>query len=294
MDPILQQLLDLRSTAYSEPCWGYHFDVETRFFRYDRETPNTIATAFAGHALIDAHVASGRADLLDLAAGAGEFFVDRMGVTDGSGGGYFGYFPGDRTPIHNASALASALLARLAGLTGRSDFAAAARAGIGFLLHHQRDDGSWPYAEGKQGGWVDNLHTGYVLDSLRLHDQAVPDAPAEAAYWRGLELYAKKLFLEDGTPKARIDAVHPIDAQSAAQGIRTFSLAASARPSWIGRAWRVHGFASEKLQRSDGAFAFQRNRLWTDRIPHVRWVEAPMLDALSRLQATSERQGLQR
>jgi hypothetical protein len=28
---------------------------------------------------------------------------------------------------------------------------------------------------------------------------------------------------------------------------------------------------------------FQRRRLWTNRIPHVRWVQAPMLDALARL-----------
>ena len=37
------------------------------------------------------------------------------------------------------------------------------------------------------------------------------------------------------------------------------------------------------MSRGDGAFAFQRHRRRVDRTPHVRWVQAPMLDAMSRL-----------
>ena len=38
--------------------WGYHFDVQTRVFFYPRTTPNTIATAFAGLALLELGVVS--------------------------------------------------------------------------------------------------------------------------------------------------------------------------------------------------------------------------------------------
>lgn len=286
---IAGRLEALRSPACPEPCWGYHFDVETRFFFYPAGGPNTIATAFAGHALLDAHAATGRPELLELAVGAGEFFLRRVGTTTGSGGGFFGYFPGDRTPIHNASALASALLARLAERTGRPDLGEAARLGIGFALHHQRDDGSWPYAEGGVGSWVDNFHTGYVLDALRLSADASRGPEIEAAWRRGLRLYDERLFLADGTPKVKIDSVHPIDGQCAAQAIRTFALAAADDGRWLERAWRSYGFAIARLRRGDGAFAFQRHRLWTNRLPHVRWVQAPMLDALSRLLVAGER-----
>src|SRR3954454_21642940 len=59
----LKQMLDvldaLRLTAFDRPCWGYHFDVETRVFFYPRTRPNTIATAFVGHALLDAYERGG-------------------------------------------------------------------------------------------------------------------------------------------------------------------------------------------------------------------------------------------
>ena len=66
----------LRCPAYPEPCWGYHFDVETRFFFYSAETPNTIATAFAGLALLDAHERLGAEPRARAGrSGAGEFFL---------------------------------------------------------------------------------------------------------------------------------------------------------------------------------------------------------------------------
>src|SRR4051794_27860175 len=49
--------------GFAGACWGYHFDVQTRVFFYPQGSPNTIATAFAGMALLDAHAATGRDDL---------------------------------------------------------------------------------------------------------------------------------------------------------------------------------------------------------------------------------------
>src|SRR4051812_14118261 len=34
-------------------AWGYHFEVQTRFFGYARGEPNAIATSFAAHAFVD-------------------------------------------------------------------------------------------------------------------------------------------------------------------------------------------------------------------------------------------------
>src|SRR6185437_2960115 len=68
-------LAALRCAAFPDPCWGYHFDVQTRVFFYPRTSPNTIATAFAGLALIDACEFAGARDAFELATGAGEFFI---------------------------------------------------------------------------------------------------------------------------------------------------------------------------------------------------------------------------
>ena len=145
-------LAELRCTTFAEPCWGYHFDVQTRVFFYPRTTPNTIATAFAGLGLLDAYELAGVDAALEPAIGAGEFFIRHVPQTEAEPGAYFGYLPGDRTPIHNASMLVAALLARLARATGRSDFADAARAAVEYTVTGQRSDGEWPYGRSQARG----------------------------------------------------------------------------------------------------------------------------------------------
>lgn len=278
---LVERLSELRVHRFPEAAWGYHFDVETRFFFYAATTPNTIATAFTGLALLEADSAFGTPGAGELAEGAGEFFLRRVPQTAGSEGAYFGYLPDDRTPIHNANLLACALLTALARRTGRTDFERAARQGVAYARAHQRPDGSWPYAEDPRGGWVDGFHTGYVLDALATCAQGLDDRAAEEAYVLGLDFYARHLFADERVPKFLVDSTYPVDGQCVAQAIRTFSIAAELESDWLARAAAVFGYAVAEMDRDDGAFAFQRHRLWVDRTPHVRWVQAPMLEALS-------------
>jgi hypothetical protein len=255
-------------------------------FFYSRRQPNTIATAFAGHALLDAHLALGDESLLERARGVGWFFLRRVPQTETGEGAYFGYLPGDHTPIHNSNLLAASLLARLsaASSTDADRFGSAADAAVRYSTLRQRPDGSWPYGETPALGWVDNFHTGYVLDALRrCADAGIASEEADAAWRRGLELYRRAFFLADGTPKYYANRLFPIDAQSVAQGIQTLSLAAPHDPSCGRQAWAVFGFARRRMLRADGLPIFQRRRLWANRMPHFRWVVAPMLLALTHL-----------
>ena len=285
VDWCIERLAELRLEGWPGAAWGYHFDVETRFFFYGADTPNTIATSFAGLALLDAHELGGEAaaGALGLAEAAGEFVLAGLDRTAGEGGAYFGYFPGDRTPIHNANLMASGLLARLAAETGREDFLAAAGEGVGYALAHQRDDGSWPYAEGSAGDWVDGWHTGYVLDSLQRCAEPLGDPRIAAAWTRGLDLYDARLFDPDGAPRFTTESRWPIDGACVAQAIETFSRAAAVEPGRLERAWRSFEYAQDQMRRRDGAYLFQRRRRWVNRVAHVRWVQAPMLNALSLL-----------
>ena len=279
----IDRLEALRAPGYEEPCWGYDFDVETRFFFYSATTPNTIATAFAAHALLDAHERLGSERALALARGAGDFFVHRIERTEGKGGAYLGYFPGDRTPIHNASMLGASVLARLGAACGREDFTEAARSAAGYCLAHQRKDGSWPYAEGDVGGWVDNFHTGYVLDALLRCAKALEDEDTAKAWSRGLRFFRERLFDPDGAPRFTTESRYPIDGQCVAQSIETFAVGAALHPVLLADARLVLDFGLERMARSDGAFVYQRHRRFVNRAAHVRWVQAPMLSALVRL-----------
>jgi hypothetical protein len=214
----------------------------------------------------------------------GEFFLRRIDATpdpdDPGGGAYLGYFPGDRTPIHNANVLAASVLARLHALGGREDFADAARAAVTYTLDHQRPDGSWPYAEGEMGQWVDNLHTGYVLDSVLRCALALGDDDALAAWRRGLVFFRERLFEPDGAPRCTTERPYPIDGQSVAQSLETFSLGSGLHPELLVDARRVLDYGLEHMRRPDGAFLFERHRHFVNRTPHIRWVQAPMLSAL--------------
>lgn len=284
----LRALETLRCTGFQEPCWGYHFDVQTRVFFYHANSPNTIATVFCGLALLDAHEAANDRRLLELAVGTGDFFLHHVPQTEEGDGAYFGYLVGDRTPIHNANTLVCALLARLARHTGRKDMRAAAEAGLRWTIGHQRTDGSWPYGEQPHLSWVDNFHTGYVLDSLMYSADAGVEVDGGAALERGLTYYLRALFLADGTPKYMPDSTYPIDAQCVAQAIQTMTLAGSRDPAYGAFAWTVFDFARRHMQRDDGSYLFQRRRRWVNAAPHIRWMAAPMLQALTWLQRRAE------
>jgi hypothetical protein len=278
----IRELEALRCQDFAEPCWGYHFDVQTRVFFYPKGAPNTIATSFAGLALLDAFDTTGEPRLLELAEGAGDFFMNHVPLTESEHGSYFGYLADDRTPIHNANVLVASLLARLAQRTGRDDFREAARAGVAYTVACQRTDGSWPYGELDDLNWVDSFHTGYVLESLHVCAESGIAVDPEAI-GRGLDHYSDRFFLEDGTPRYYESSTYPIDIQCAAQGIQTFARCSGMKPELEEKAWSIFDYSLRKLRRRDGAFIFQRRHFWRNRTPHVRWAAAPMLLAMTHL-----------
>lgn len=278
------ELLDrMRCPGFEEPCWGYHFDVQTRVFFYPRGAPNTIATAFAALALIDAHDRANVDGALSLAEGAGDFFLRHVPQTDATHGAFFGYLVGDRTPIHNANMLVGAVMALLSKRTGRNDFAEAARHAVAYTVAHQAADGSWLYGEEPHLAWIDGFHSGYVLECMMSCLDAGIDEGAANAVTRGLAFYRDSLFLENGTPKYTPGSTYPVDVQCVAQAIQTFSIAVKHQPSYGEWAWQVYKSQVPRLLREDGAFGFQLRDHWANRTPHVRWAAAPMLLALTHL-----------
>lgn len=284
-------LISMRLPGWKDACWSYPFDTQSRVFFYAKTDPNTIATSFAGMALLDAYEATEDEGLLDMARGVARFLVENVPQTADSPGARFGYLVGDSSPIHNANTHVCALLARLVA-HGSEQYRDALREGLTWTIERQRPDGSWPYGEREDLDWVDNFHTGYVLDALRTCADAGVDERAEPAWRRGLEYWRVNLFGGDGTPKYYDKEAYPIDAQCAAQGIQTLALAARHEPACLEQAWRVFEWTLGNMRRDDGLFYFQRRRHWINRVPHMRWAETCMFLALVHLKEASERAGL--
>lgn len=259
-------------------AWGYHFPVQTRVFGYARETPNTIATSFAAQALLDGCELLGDAQWRAPAAAAARYLAGRM--TSGGERPYFRYLERETALVHNANLLACAVLARSARVLGFAELAEPVPAAAGTTLAAQRADGSWPYAEGSHG-WVDNFHTGYVLESLAECVPLLPDA--RDALVAGVEYWQRELFLADGTPKYLPDSVYPLDAHCYAQAIETWLAVEPWFPDALEAAERGARLLVERMLDPRGYVRFQRHRFWTNGVPFVRWTTAPAFRALARL-----------
>ncbi len=281
---VLGVLLALRSPGWDEPCWGYHFDMQSRVFFYPKTDPNAIATCYVGMALLDVVERDGPdPELLELAEGIGRFLVANVPQTPDPPGAFFGYLVGDRSPIHNSNLHVAALLARLSTHVDQPEWRAAAEEGVRWTVSRQRPDGSWPYGERPNLSWVDGFHSGYVLDSLLVCAEAGLDDGIEEAWRRGLAFWREHLFLDDGTPRYYSHSTHPIDAQCAAQGLQTLALAAARDPSCLAQAADVFDYTQRAMRRPDGAYVFQRRRRWVNRVPHVRGANAETFLGLARL-----------
>lgn len=262
------------------PCWGYHFDVQTRFFRYRAGTPNTIATSFVAQAFLDDYELLGHEQSGEAALQTAAFLVDRM-LAFTPAGPYFRYLEHEDALVHNANVLACAVLARTARCLGASDLADRAAEATTTTLDAQRSDGSWPYSGGAGGDWVDNFHTGYVLESLVECERLLPDSAEHLA--RGFDYWERELFLADGTPKYYSHHTMPLDAHNYAQAIETWLSIADRRAGAFARASRTAALLIADFLTPEGYVRFRRGRRWVNNVAFVRWTTAPAFRALARL-----------
>jgi hypothetical protein len=278
---LLDKLDALRSKGYDEACWGYNFDWQSRAFFAPRGTPNVVCTTFAAHAFLDWHQESSSARALELATGSCRFLIDRINRAEEGQGHCFSYTPLDHSKVHNVNMLAAELLARAFRLRGDMEYREAAERAVRFTMSKQRADGSWPYGEANSQSWIDSFHTGFILVSLkRIIDHLGVNDWLDGLKG-GCEFYAGRFFLADGTPSYYHNRLFPIDVHSAAQAIITFSEMTDLMPNANEMASRAVKWAINNLQDRAGFFYFQRHRLYTIKIPYMRWAQSWMLYALS-------------
>jgi hypothetical protein len=280
---LLSKLDELRSGAYGEACWGYNFDWQSRAFFAPRGTPNVVATVTAAHAFLDWHDATEDERAFEMACGSCRFVLDRINRASDGDVFCFSYTPLDHSRVHNVNLLAAELLARMFAKDGREEYRDAAVNALRYTVARQREDGSWLYGEDRSQEWIDSFHTGFVLVSLKNIGAYLGLTELRPSLDAGYEFYTKRFFLADSTPRYYHDRLYPVDVHSAAQAIITFVEMTDLMPNARQMADRAAAWTIDNLQDPAGFFHFQRRRLYTIRIPYMRWAQAWMLYALSRL-----------
>jgi hypothetical protein len=131
---------------------------------------------------------------------------------------------------------------------------------------------------GDARSWVDNFHTGYLLDCLDAYERYAADATFGEAKERGWRYYRTQFLAEGCIPKYFDHELHPVDATACAQTITTLTTFGD-----VERAVRAALWTLTSMQKRDGAFVYQRHAHYANRISYMRWSVAPMFCALSRL-----------
>jgi hypothetical protein len=284
---LLDDLMQARLDGWSGAAWGYNFDWQGRAFFAPRGTPAIVPTAFAARALLEAARAFDDQSYLQTARSACDFILhDLHRSVETEREVCWSYSPLDRTRVYNASLLAAETLAEVGALTGEQELSEWAIRGARYVVTRQRADGSWAYGAEDYQSWADNFHTAFILTSLsRIMASCPPPCREEFidATRRGYEFWRDAFFLADGWPKYYHDKLYPVDAHSAGTAI-----VALLELRWIDQgalelAEKVALWAFGNLRDGRGFFYYQRRRFYTVRTPHMRWSQAWMLYALSRL-----------
>jgi hypothetical protein len=272
-------LLAMKVDGYSGACWGYNFDWQSRNFFAPRGTPTIVPTAFAARALIEAE------QDLQQARSVCEFIVNDLPRTvDTETEVCFSYAPNTNTRIFNASLLAAEVLASVGHQTAEQQLIDLADRAARYVVNNQQPDGSWLYGTDPKQSWIDNFHTAYVLFSLkRITDISTRKNEFQPALERGYQYWKNTFFLADGWPKYYDHELYPADAHAAASAIVTFLECRALDDDALALAQKVAAWTIENLRDGRGFFYYQRRRFYTVRKPYMRWTQAWMLYALSRL-----------
>jgi hypothetical protein len=296
-------LLEHALQCYAGPCWGYNFDWPNRGFFAPVGTPTIVNTAFIGLSFLSAEHALNNlrqkkskvqgdptkrswldVDGLSVARGACEFILRDLNVFHSSDNEIcFSYTPLDRRFVHNANALGAWLLAAVYARTGEGRLAEHARMAARFTVSRQGSDGSWPYGIGKHDQWVDNFHTAYVLVAIKRIGQLLQTHEFDACVRKGYAFWKERMFLDNLIPKYYSDRIHPIDVHCVAQAILTYLEFSDVDPGAFNNADRLCRWAIGNLQDPKGFFHYQIHRRHRVRVPYMRWGQAWMQLALTKL-----------
>ncbi len=288
IEQMIDRLTELRSSGSRYSCWGYSFAWQGRKVIVPRGAPNLVCTTFVAGALLDCYEQRQDERCLIMAVSAAEYLLSDLYWDDGRESGFSYPKPALRSEIHNANLLAAALLCRVSYYTGETKFLAPALKAARYSAARQNADGSWYYGEMASQRWIDNFHSGYNLSGLRQIQSYAVTNEFEENIRRGFRFYRDHFFREDGAARYFHDRTYPIDIHCVAQSILTLLEFRDLDAGNVALANSVCQWAMKHMWDARGFFYYRVLRSCTIRTSYMRWSQAWMLLALSRMLSESK------
>jgi hypothetical protein len=251
--------------------WGYAFPWQSRTHFLAANTPNIVTTSFAGTALIALHEQFPSPKLLDAIHRAATYSVSLKTTFPA-----FGYAENDPQIVFNASLLGAEFLLKTGTLLSNSEYIELARTASEFVADHQRKDGGWDYGLEPSQQWEDSFHTGFVIVSMNSIAKILGDKSFGHSAHLGFEHYRRTFLEPDYAIRYFPGKRYPIDAHALGQAMITFETFGDRET-----ALQIAEWSLEHMQSSEGYFYYQKTRLFTNKIPYLRWSSAWMFLGLS-------------
>ncbi|MGD0158196.1 MAG: hypothetical protein ABSB50_19060 [Terracidiphilus sp.] len=281
----LRWLIENQSPGYPGPSWGNHFEYVSRSGRISKGVPTVVWTSLIGQAFLDGYDHFHDDEYLQVAVSICEHIAHNWSIFPQEEDVCIGYTPDARMAgVHNANTLGAAILGRTYAYTRNEAYRDLAQKALRYTAERQRPNGSWYYGEPSNLHWVDNFHTGYVLDSFKHYADGTGDPQFQQATTRGYEFWKNTFFLPDGTPKYYDFKTFPLDIQCCSQAIDTLIFFSGQDPDALPLALKVAQWTIANMQDRDGHFYYRRYSPWlVNKTPTLHWGQATTLCALGGL-----------
>ena len=281
INSLIDELERLIPLGFSGACWGYDFDWEARYSKIPAYQPTIVATGIITNALFTAFKKTGNKKALELCISAADFILTDIHKTvDKDGTFCFSYSPFDKQVVFNASMKGVRLLAQVYSETKNEKLREEAKKAVAFVMKNQRNDGACIYSKSNAGGWIDNYHTGYVLDCLDEYIHCCNDNTFSKNLERGYQFYRNNFFTKEYIPKFFDKKTFPVDSTAAAQSILTLSRFKDFQLAQNVAEWTIQNMQDEK-----GYFYYQKHKLYTSKTSFMRWSNAWLFAGLTELMA---------
>jgi hypothetical protein len=279
IDFLIDELEKMQAKTFSGACWGYDFDWEARYAKIPGYEPTVVATGIVTNSLFECYKFTKNEKALELCMSACNFVLKDLKRTyDAEGNFCFSYSPFDTQVVFNASMKGARLLAQVYSVTLEASLKTEAQKAVAFVMKHQQPSGAWIYSTSEVGGWIDNYHTGYIIDCLHEYINCTGDNAYQGALENGLQFYWNNFFEDNRIPKFYDKEKFPIDCTAAGQSLLT-----SVRFNKLELAGNVATWMIENMQDKKGFFYFRKYKSSTEKISFMRWSNAWMFAGLSYL-----------
>ena len=290
MDELFTWLIENYSKGYSGYCWGYNFGWANPGKYVKPYVPNIVATSFVGKGIFQYYLTTKDEKAKEVLISITDFLLKDLPKAETERGLCISYTPVLKDACFNATLLGGEILSKAYSLNGDEELKNKAKSIIDFVVSYQLPSGLWNYEvdieTGKELPQTD-FHQGYNVECISeiCKYAGFDEEKYKNSISKGLEYYRKEQFYHNGQSLWRLPKIYPVEIHNQSQGIITFALLNKFNDEYLSFANKIAEWTIENMQdKTDGRFYFRKTKNYDIKIPYMRWSQAWMFLALTRLQ----------